>query len=283
MTELAADLVGYDALLAALYRSAMEGAPLDPMLTALRQLFDGASTGITVYGHEDRIAHWLVERIEGELAGGAARYRRIFDDIYDDPGAVLLTSRWLDQPRRFTDLLAPSRLESAAWYRSQRDMANVGPGILVDVTLGELDSGGGRVRPFLLRRLDQPDFTQADLDLFGLFVRHLQRGFAGQMNRFVTAQPPESRLIRIALQPPDPASAHRRRPVETVLREAGLSPSEARVAALLSEGRSRDEVAQALGIALNTVKTHVRRVYAKLRVSRQSQLAAAIGALRSST
>lgn len=279
MTELAANLTGYDALLAALYRSAMEAAPLDPMLTALRQLFDGASAGITVYARDGQIAHWLVERVDGDLPGGAARSRRIFEEIDEDPGAVLLTSRWLDQPRRFTDLLAPNRLESAAWYRSQREMANVGPGILVDLTLGEFDSGGGRIRPFLLRRLGQPDFTQADLELFALFVGHLQRGFNGQMHRFVTALPAESRLIRIALQPPDLAAAHRPRPIETALREAGLSISEARVAALLSEGRSRGEVAQALGIGVNTVKTHVRRVYAKLRVNRQSQLAAAVGAL----
>ncbi len=41
---------------------------------------------------------------------------------------------------------------------------------------------------------------------------------------------------------------------------------------LLADGRSTEEVAQALGIRLNTVRVHLRAIFAKTGVDRQSAL-----------
>ena len=46
-----------------------------------------------------------------------------------------------------------------------------------------------------------------------------------------------------------------------------LSPQERQVLRLLAEGRSRQEIAEALVISLNTVKTHLQRIYRKLNVT----------------
>ena len=51
-----------------------------------------------------------------------------------------------------------------------------------------------------------------------------------------------------------------------------LTPTETSVAMLLADGLSTEEVAQALGISLNTVRVHLRAVFAKTGVDRQSAL-----------
>lgn len=51
-----------------------------------------------------------------------------------------------------------------------------------------------------------------------------------------------------------------------------LSAAEARVAVQLARGRSPREVAGALHISTNTVRTHLARIFAKTGVQRQSQL-----------
>jgi DNA-binding CsgD family transcriptional regulator len=51
-----------------------------------------------------------------------------------------------------------------------------------------------------------------------------------------------------------------------------LTPAERRVAALAASGHSNQEIAQALWISVNTVETHLRRVFAKLGVRSRRQL-----------
>ena len=51
----------------------------------------------------------------------------------------------------------------------------------------------------------------------------------------------------------------------------GLSPRECEILALLASGKSNQEMADALHISPNTVKTHLARVYEKLDVQRRIQ------------
>jgi len=59
----------------------------------------------------------------------------------------------------------------------------------------------------------------------------------------------------------------------------GLSPAEARVALLIAEGRTARQIAEATGRECSTVRTHLKHIFAKLRVSRQLELAQAVLAL----
>ena len=52
----------------------------------------------------------------------------------------------------------------------------------------------------------------------------------------------------------------------------GLTPAESRIAVLLAQGRSIDEVAAATGRRRTTVKWHIRHIYAKHGLSRQAEL-----------
>ena len=67
-----------------------------------------------------------------------------------------------------------------------------------------------------------------------------------------------------AAEPPDPS----------VLRDLlGLTLAEARVAALVGHGLPPRDAAERLGIAEETVRNTLKRVFAKIGVSRQSELA----------
>ena len=69
-------------------------------------------------------------------------------------------------------------------------------------------------------------------------------------------------------------------PVEPLLAEAlGLTPAEAAVAARIWEGDGVADAASALGLSANTVKTHLKAVYEKAGVDRQSGLVRKIGKL----
>jgi len=52
----------------------------------------------------------------------------------------------------------------------------------------------------------------------------------------------------------------------------GLTPAELRLAALLKDGASINEAAPKLGIAVNTARNHLRSIFAKLGVNRQSEM-----------
>jgi len=51
-----------------------------------------------------------------------------------------------------------------------------------------------------------------------------------------------------------------------------LTPAEARVTAKLGVGRSADEIAEEIGVSLETVRTHIRRVLSKTGTGRQGEL-----------
>ena len=62
-------------------------------------------------------------------------------------------------------------------------------------------------------------------------------------------------------------------PAEWIMDAYGLTPAEARVAMCAASGASMPETARRLNISPNTVKTHLRRVFAKTGARRQSELA----------
>ncbi len=94
------------------------------------------------------------------------------------------------------------------------------------------------------------------------------------------------RLPAIPLQR-DPEAGHalvvlcdpHRRPAgvrDLLVRNYGLTASEARVAIAVLDGKSVDQLSGELYISLNTAKTHLKNIFAKVGTGRQSELVAAI-------
>jgi DNA-binding CsgD family transcriptional regulator len=80
----------------------------------------------------------------------------------------------------------------------------------------------------------------------------------------------------------DPAN-RRSIPLGQLIDAYGLTRAEARVALAASSGNTVIESARLLGLSPNTIKTHLRRVFAKTATARQAELAgliASVGAVR---
>ncbi|MEL7486527.1 MAG: LuxR C-terminal-related transcriptional regulator [Pseudomonadota bacterium] len=58
---------------------------------------------------------------------------------------------------------------------------------------------------------------------------------------------------------------------EAALRALGVTPREYAVLELLAEGQSNKEMARALGVSPNTVKTHLSKLFAKLEAKRRGE------------
>ncbi len=56
-------------------------------------------------------------------------------------------------------------------------------------------------------------------------------------------------------------------------REAGLSPREAEILALITQGLSNQEIADRAYLSINSVKTYIRSAYRKIGVTRRTQAA----------
>lgn len=57
----------------------------------------------------------------------------------------------------------------------------------------------------------------------------------------------------------------------TALEQLGITRREHEVLGLLAAGRSNQEIAGQLGLSLNTVKTHIGRLYDKLEAARRTE------------
>ncbi len=78
----------------------------------------------------------------------------------------------------------------------------------------------------------------------------------------------------------DPSEAVTTDP-EPALQLLGLTPSEARAAALIGRGLGPREAAEELGLTENSVRTTIKRVFSKLALSRQSELAVLVSRIAS--
>ena len=57
-----------------------------------------------------------------------------------------------------------------------------------------------------------------------------------------------------------------------MVREVPLPPRQLEIAQQIMQGRSDKQIAEHLGVKLPTVRTHLGRIYARLRIQNRSQL-----------
>lgn len=60
--------------------------------------------------------------------------------------------------------------------------------------------------------------------------------------------------------------------VQTIRSLYDLTPTESKVACLVAEGRTPAEAAKSLGVSMETIRTHLKRTYAKTGTERQAGL-----------
>jgi DNA-binding CsgD family transcriptional regulator len=96
------------------------------------------------------------------------------------------------------------------------------------------------------------------------------------IDRFADFRMPDAAVLLFIVDPANRAGI----PVSWMMDGYGLTNAEARVALAASSGLTIPETANRLGVSENTIKTHLRRVFAKTGTSRQSELARLTAALR---
>ena len=87
----------------------------------------------------------------------------------------------------------------------------------------------------------------------------------------------ERAVLLLFADPLSPAPA----PVASMLELLGLTPAEARLAALIGAGCSPKEAASALAVTENTARSTLQVIYSKLGIGRQSELARIVARLES--
>jgi DNA-binding CsgD family transcriptional regulator len=99
------------------------------------------------------------------------------------------------------------------------------------------------------------------------------------LGRLSDAGVKDASVLLFAIDP----DSRRSIPLGQIMDAYGLTHAEARVALAASSGNTILETAQSLSLSPNTIKTHLRRVFAKTATGRQAELAgliAAIGSVR---
>jgi DNA-binding CsgD family transcriptional regulator len=95
------------------------------------------------------------------------------------------------------------------------------------------------------------------------------------IGRFADLGMPDAAVLLFIVDPANRAGI----PVGWIVDAYGLTPAEARVALATSSGLTIPETALQLGVSTNTVKTHLRKVFAKTGTSRQAELARLIASI----
>lgn len=122
-----------------------------------------------------------------------------------------------------------------------------------------------------LRAAGAPEATLAS----ALFV-HGERRLPYALSITSVAIDGKRQIILIAQ---DPEAEHDGSLVSRIRGLFGLTRAEAEVAEALSRGKALEQLSQERGVALNTVRTQMKNIYAKLDCSRQSELVARINQL----
>jgi DNA-binding CsgD family transcriptional regulator len=99
------------------------------------------------------------------------------------------------------------------------------------------------------------------------------------VGRFADLSMPDAAVLLFIVDPANRPGV----PLAWIIDAYGLTPAEARVALAASSGLTIPETAHRLGLSPNTIKTHLRKVFAKTGTSRQTELArlmASIGLMK---
>lgn len=104
--------------------------------------------------------------------------------------------------------------------------------------------------------------------------RALDEGVNGYLSKALTGGQLADAVVRIAsgevVVSDAPSARSRPRFSPWPGKDAGLSEREAQVLALITQGLSNQEIADTLFLSINSIKTHIRKLYAKLGVRDRS-------------
>lgn len=211
-----------------------------PNRVMARELVPAAARGLADALERDRLL--AIERIRN----------RVFSEACGRAGVGLAVVRW-DGRIESTNLAADAILGDADGLSVTRGMLDAPRSVLDGVTALCSRSDAERIVLSLARASGRLPYLVA-----------IERA---KMDR-VPVLPMEPRVIMLI----DDPSIETRVCLDSLRRIHGLTKAEASTAVDLIAGRTVDEIASGRGIAIGTVRTHVKRLMAKTRTSRQADI-----------
>jgi DNA-binding CsgD family transcriptional regulator len=257
----------FDDLVGMLHRAPRGGPPLGAFLSRFGAMLDCKVAGFFVYDARDRlISH-----------GVSTPHRPI--DLRDlagwqkSPEIQAFNSRRFAAARRLSEFGSDAELGRQAWYRAQFTDAGLRHCLMQDIQVGPV-----RARVLALRALEAPDFDREECEFFERAGFHLSTGLRGFQPDSLRGWSSAAGIVELDFASRRRAEvAHGR--VASALAGRGLSAAERRVAVAMRDGAPVREAAARLGLSLNTVKTHLKRIYEKLSVRGLPELVALLARL----
>lgn len=200
--------------------------------------------------------HVRLHKVESERAvyAGAIDQMKVGAIILDESGRVLSANQRARELLEAKDgvslrddmlMLATRPLTRELQERVERVMANQQAGGAAVVEAMRVPRSGGREFGLVIRPVPANQWSEAEaLPAVAIFLS----------------------------DPLEQAEA----PVQVIKQLFGFTPAEASLALLMANGMSLDEAAEAMGVSRNTVRTHLRAVFAKTGVTRQPMLVSLI-------
>lgn len=153
-----------------------------------------------------------------------------------------------------------------------------GPGQTVDVVLYDAFAAQERGKHDAARLLDDPRCLRVAMYSWHVEAKLVDEALALGMHGFLSkeldAQELGDALVRIyegeRVVHPEPARDEIKM-ADWPGRGAGLSPREAEVVALITQGATNEEIARNCYLSINSVKSYIRSAYRKMGVERRSQ------------
>ena len=153
-----------------------------------------------------------------------------------------------------------------------------GPERVVDLVLYDAFAASGRGAHDVTRLLDDPRCLRVVMYSWrleaGLVDEALALGMHGFLAKDLDAHELADALVRVhegeRVVHPQPVRDEIRM-ADWPGRDAGLSPREAEVVALITQGATNEEIARNCYLSINSVKSYIRSAYRKMGVERRSQ------------
>ncbi|MDY0007235.1 MAG: LuxR C-terminal-related transcriptional regulator [Spongiibacteraceae bacterium] len=199
------------------------------------------------------ILHARLGRMETERAlyAGAVAQLSVATIILDEQGKVLNTNPLAAELLAHSKLI---RLQGDSLVLSSREQTRELRALVASLVETQRRGETGTIEALRIPRGDDgPDM--------GLVIRPIP------LNEWSEGQSVPSVAIFISV-PDQIAEA----PVQVITRLFGFTPTEATLALLLANGLSLDEAAADMGISRNTARTHLRALFSKTGVTRQTLL-----------
>ncbi|STD05611.1 Transcriptional regulatory protein devR (dosR) [Dermatophilus congolensis] len=155
---------------------------------------------------------------------------------------------------------------------------NTTPRSRVDIALFDTFAAGNHIENDVIPLLEAPYIGKVIIYSWDPRDAHARQalalGAAGFLDKRISAEQLADALISIHtgehthVQDPDHTTpVIKKWPGQT----AGLSPREAEVVALITQGFTNDQIAQSCYLSINSVKSYIRSAYRKMGVERRSQ------------